>query len=240
MKKPKLVAFMAFVLALLLFNELFSQEYVTFNKVKSTTSINNNQLNNLTTVSGSGFTFNAQNSTFALSKTGNTINGTLSFANANGSSLSYVGKIEGKFTASSNTIGLYFTSGTTYFVLIIPGFETHVDFDDNDNPNFNSSSTDAEVESLKQIKLADNNTLSNQSNKLSIYLNPATEEISFSIPKDEKANSISIIDANGTKMLIKSKSSSKQMVSISDLKKGNYLLEVKTQMTTRTANFLKN
>ena len=163
MNKSKLVALLAVFIASLLINGAFSQEYIVFNKIKSTTSITNNQLNNITTVSGSGFKFTSQNSTFALSKTGNNVNGTLSFVNANGSKTSYAGSIEGKFTASSNTIGLYFLSGTTYFVLIVPSFENHNDFDDNDDPNFNSSGPYDEIESLKQTQQANNNVVATMS-----------------------------------------------------------------------------
>jgi hypothetical protein len=80
----------------------------------------------------------------------------------------------------------------------------------------------------------------NLSNRLVTYLNPAAEEINFTIPKDETVESITIIYASGTKTLIKSKAASKNTVDISKLTKGSYLLEVKTQSATRIANFMKH
>jgi hypothetical protein len=79
----------------------------------------------------------------------------------------------------------------------------------------------------------------NQSSKLVIFLNSASEEINFSIPQNETVESVTIIDGNGKKTLVKSKDASKNTVSISKLNKGNYLLEVKTQTTSRVANFTK-
>jgi hypothetical protein len=239
MKKPKRFAFMAFLTYLLFFNNVFSQESVIFNKVKSTTSITDNQLNNITTVSGSGFKFTSQHSTFALSKTGNNLNGSLSFVSSNGSSLNYAGSIEGTFTSSSKTIGLYFSSVNTHFILIIPGAESHDEFDDNDDPRFNSTAAEAILQSLKQSSIVNNSVEANPSNKLVIFLNAASEEINFSIPKDETIESITITDVNGTKTLVKSKDATNNTVSFSKLKKGNYSLEVKTQTTSRVANFTK-
>ena len=230
---------MAFLTYLFLFNNVFSQESVIFNKVKSTTSSTDNQLNNTTTVSGSGFKFTSQHSTFALSKTGNNLNGSLSFVSGNGSSLNYAGAIEGTFTTSSNTIGLHFLSGNTHFISIIPGAESHDEFDESDDPTFNSSVSEAILQSLKQSSMANNSVAVNQSNKLVIFLNPASQEINFTIPKDETIESITITDVNGTKTLVKSKDATNNKVSISKLKKGNYSLEVKTQTTSRVANFTK-
>jgi hypothetical protein len=221
MKKPKLVANMAFLTSLLLFNTVLSQEFVNFNKVKSTTSSSYNQLNDISTVAGSSFKFTSQNSTFALSKTGNNVKGILSYVGGNGSSINYAGAIEGTFTSSSNTIGLYFFSGNTHFILIVPG-------------------TDAILQSLKQISMPNTSVAGNLSNRLVTYLNPAAEEINFTIPKDETVESITIIYASGTKTLIKSKAASKNTVDISKLTKGSYLLEVKTQSATRIANFMKH
>jgi hypothetical protein len=240
MKKPKLVANMAFLTSLLLFNTVLSQEFVNFNKVKSTTSSSYNKLNDISTVAGSSFKFTSQNSTFALSKTGNNVKGILSYVGGNGSSINYAGAIEGTFTSSSNTIGLYFFSGNTHFILIAPGAESHYEFDDNDDPTFISPSTDAILQSLKQISMPNTSVAGNLSNRLVTYLNPAAEEINFTIPKDETVESITIIYASGTKTLIKSKAASKNTVDISKLTKGSYLLEVKTQSATRIANFMKH
>lgn len=239
MKNPTPAAYMAFLTYLLIFNNVFSQESVIFKKVKSTTSSKDNQLHNITTVPGSGFKFTSQHSTFASSKTGNNINGILSLVGDNGSSSNYAGAIEGTFTSSSNTVGLYFVSGNTHFILIIPGAESHDEFDDNDDPRFNLTSTEDILQSLKQTSSANNSVAKNQSNKLVIFLNSASEEINFSIPQNETVESVTIIDGNGTKTLFKSKDASNNTVSISKIKKGNYLLEVKTQTTSRVANFTK-
>lgn len=239
MKNPTPAAFMAFLTYLFLFNNVFSQESVNFNKVKSSTKTSDKQLNDISTVFGSSFKFTSQNSTFALSQTGNNISGTLSFVGSNGSSLNYAGAIEGTFTSSSNTKGLYFFSGNTHFILIVPGAESHDEFDDNDDPIYISPATDAILQSLKQISMPNTGVAVNQSNRLVTYLNPAAQEINFTIAKDETVESITIIDASGAKTLVKLKDASKNTVNISKLTKGSYLLEVKTQTITRIANFTK-
>lgn len=76
-------------------------------------------------------------------------------------------------------------------------------------------------------------------NRLVIYPNLSDEEITFLIPKDEKPISINIIDAKGKMTPIKPKDAINNTISISNLKKGNYWLEVKTEKITRTANFLR-
>ena len=76
-------------------------------------------------------------------------------------------------------------------------------------------------------------------NKLVIYPDLSEEEITFSVPKDEKLISIKIIDVNGIKNPIKLSAALNNKVSISHLKKGNYWIEVETEKTTRLANFLK-
>jgi hypothetical protein len=76
-------------------------------------------------------------------------------------------------------------------------------------------------------------------NKLVIYPDLSEEEITFSVPKDEKLISIKIIDVNGMKNPVKLSAALNNKVSISHLKKGNYWIEVETEKTTRIANFLK-
>jgi hypothetical protein len=76
-------------------------------------------------------------------------------------------------------------------------------------------------------------------NRLVIYPNLSKEEISFIIPKDEKPISINIRDVKGTKTPIKPKDALNNTISIANLKKGNYWLEVETEKTTRIASFFR-
>lgn len=76
-------------------------------------------------------------------------------------------------------------------------------------------------------------------NRLVIYPNLSDEEITFVIPKDEKPISINITDAKGKKTPIKQRDAPNNTISIANLKKGNYWLEVETEKTTRKANFLR-
>ena len=103
------------------------------------------------------------------------------------------------------------------------------------------------VDSLKKIdtkplppniKSHDEKWLSD-TNRLVIYPNLPKEEITFVIPKDEKPISINIRDVNGTKTPIKPKDALNNTISIANLKKGNYWLEVETEKNTRIANFFR-
>lgn len=76
-------------------------------------------------------------------------------------------------------------------------------------------------------------------NRLVVYPNLPDEEITFIIPKDEKAVSINIIDSKGIKTPIKLKKALNNTVSTSNLKKGNYWLEVETEKRIRIVNFLR-
>jgi len=76
-----------------------------------------------------------------------------------------------------------------------------------------------------------------QLNKLVIFPNPTTEELSFTIPKDETILSVSIIDAKGAKTIIKSNSASSNKVITSSLKKGNYWLRSKNTKNHPTLQF---
>lgn len=159
MKRFKRIASPFFLFLCFACTQTYAQEYIVFNAVRFTSSKTNNQLDNIQNISGSGFKFTSQNSTFALSKTSNNVNGTLTYINSSGTKISYSGSIEGKFTSGNSTIGLYFISGTNYFILVVPGFESHGDLDNNDDPNFNSSGPDSEVESLKTTQQASNNVV---------------------------------------------------------------------------------
>lgn len=159
MKRFKRIASPFFLFLCFACTQTYAQEYIVFNAVRFTSSKTNNQLDNIQNISGSGFKFTSQNSTFALSKTSNNVNGTLTYINSSGTKISYSGSIEGKFTSGNSTIGLYFISGTNYFILVVPGFESHGDLDNNDDPNFNSSGPDSEIESLKTTQQASNNVV---------------------------------------------------------------------------------
>jgi hypothetical protein len=159
MKNKNFIASLAITLLSFVYTTTQSQEYIVFNEVRYTASKTNSQLNNISNISGSGFKFTSQNSTFALSKTSNNVNGTLTYLNSSGTKVSYTGSIEGKFTATGNTIGLYFISGTSYFILVVPGYENHADLQDGDDPNFNSSGLDTDVENLKSTQQAANNVI---------------------------------------------------------------------------------
>jgi len=150
MKNKNFIASLAITLLSFVYTSTQSQEYIVFNEVRYTASKTNSRLDNISNISGSGFKFTSQNSTFALSKTSNNVNGTLTYLNSSGTKISYTGSIEGKFTDNGITIGLYFISGTSYFILVVPGYENHADLQDNDDPNFNSSGPDTQVENLKR------------------------------------------------------------------------------------------
>lgn len=162
MKRFKRIASSIFLFLCFACNQTYAQEYIVFNAVRYTSSKTNNQLNNIQNISGSGFKFTSQNSTFALSKTSNNINGTLTYINSSGTKISYSGSIEGKFISNgqgSPTIGLYFISGTNYFILVVPGYESDGDLDDNDDPSFNSSGIETAVDALKTTQQASNNVV---------------------------------------------------------------------------------
>ena len=163
MKNNNFIAALAITLLSFVYTSTQSQEYIVFNQVRYTASKTNSQLDNISNISGSGFKFTSQNSTFALSKTSNNINGTLTYLNSSGTKVSYTGSIEGKFTDNGITIGLYFISGTSYFILVVPGYENHADLQDNDDPNFNSSGPDTQVENLKSTQQAVNNVVATMS-----------------------------------------------------------------------------
>lgn len=174
---PSIIFFLCFA-----YTQTNGQEYIVLNAVRHTTSKTNSRLDNIANLSGSGFKFTSQNSTFELSKTGNNVNGTLTYINSSGTKISYSGSIEGKFTVPGNTIGLYFISGTTYFVLVVPGFENHGDLEDGDDPSFNSSGANTEVENLKSTQQASSNvvlTMSDASATESSSTTYATFTLSF-------------------------------------------------------------
>jgi len=65
------------------------------------------------------------------------------------------------------------------------------------------------------------------------------KKLPLSYPRYEKPISINIRDVKGTKTPIKPKDALNNTISIANLKKGNYSLEVETEKNTRIANFFR-
>ena len=82
--------------AILISFSMKANESVVFNKLVSTNSFTNPNLNNVQNLSGSNFKFTSLNSTFALSTTSNDVSGTLTYFNASNVLISVSGTIKGK------------------------------------------------------------------------------------------------------------------------------------------------
>lgn len=142
--------FVTFISLLTFSATLFANEEVVFNKVWTTNAkVTEQKLDNIAAVSGSGFKFVSQAATFFDSKTGNNVNGTLEYNN-NGVEYVVSGQITGKFTTSGNTTALYFVSGSQYYVLVVPSYESS--YLAADDPSYNSSGPDAALDALKTVQ----------------------------------------------------------------------------------------
>ncbi len=171
-----------------------SKEVVVFNKVVNTTnSISLSRMQSVANVTGTNFKFISKNSTFALSKVSNNVEGTLEYF-VDGSKTSIVGIIEGKFVASSTTIGLYFRSTSlsteTHFALVIPTNESNSNFSAGANPQLNSSGPDAAIESLKTTQTQAGSIVASLSDPAAVSENGGTTvtfTLSFNLSRTSSA-----------------------------------------------------
>jgi hypothetical protein len=149
-----------------------ANESVVFNKVVSSTSATTNTVNNVQNVSGTNFKFTSRNATFALSKTNNDVNGTLTYYNSSNVLVSVAGTIKGK---TNGTTSLYFenTAETSFYLLVVPGNESNADFVTDADPNFNNSGPYDALNTLFKTQSAASSSSSNSKSVVVSLDNPA-------------------------------------------------------------------
>jgi hypothetical protein len=265
MKKPKLVASMAILYSLLLTNEVFSHNYVLVNNGNNTTNIANDIIflslrvknsDEKSLIDSCKLSYTEGFSRENASKTENSTENISLVSNG----LKY-GFLERKKTITQQPDTINISLGNLfqkkYILTIDPSsFDKSQKIYFVNKKNNTIKLIDASLtfeyefqaisgeKTINDFFIVIGGTSSpmakiDPQNKLVIYPDLSKEEITFSVPKDEKLISIKIIDVNGMKNPVKLSAALNNKVSISHLKKGNYWIEVETEKTTRIANFLK-
>ncbi|MFM6947398.1 MAG: T9SS type A sorting domain-containing protein [Aquirufa sp.] len=149
-------------LSLFLLNTTLANEYVVFNKVVYSSSYTSSKINNVQNLSGSNFKFISSGATFT--STGGNVSGTFEYFNASNTKVSIAGAIEGKTKNGGTTSFLFVpTSGTTRYLLVIPGKESDADFVTDADPGVDSSPPATDLNSLKSTQSAASTTTTSAS-----------------------------------------------------------------------------
>lgn len=155
--KIKLVLILIFFLSA---NVCVGNEYIVFNKLfkgsGSSYTLNSNSISTISAVTGVGFRFTSQSSTFATSLDGgNNVQGTITYLN-NGVVTSISGTISRLFKTGNTKDGFYFyVNSTTAYLIIIPGRES--EFSSGNSYNSDGSFDYNDVFSVKNTQYAASN-----------------------------------------------------------------------------------
>ncbi len=150
-RKNKSLKVVSSILLLLISSQLsFANEFVVFNKVVYSSSFSSNKLNNVQNLSGSNFKFISSAATFSASTSGGDVTGTFEYFNASNVKVSISGTLKGK-TKNGGTTSFFFepSSGTTKYLLVIPGKESDADFVTDADPGIDSSPPSTDLNTLK-------------------------------------------------------------------------------------------
>lgn len=192
---PKISLLIIITLSLLSFKGLaITNEVVVFNKVVIASSVSSSRLSAISIIDGTGFKFFSKNATFATSKTGNNVEGTLEYFSS-GVKTTITGFIEGKFTSGSNTTGLYFRSTSLspekHFGLVVPGYESNSDYTTNATPQFNSSGPDVALDALKTTQSSAGSIVASITDPAAVSENGGTTvtfQLSFNLSRTGSAS----------------------------------------------------